>query len=304
MLDYSQLLKTADEIGCTYTLDEPMSNHTTFHIGGPADVFITPGNKQALAQIFALCNQLGLPTTVIGNGSNMLVSDKGIRGVVISTVGALSDIELVGACDIVCGAGVKLSRLCSFALEHSLGGMEFAWGIPGTAGGAAYMNAGAYDGEISQVITECEHIMPDGEIVTLPVDEMGLGYRTSVYSGNGCLITAVRVRLHPDLQELIREKMDDLMNRRRSKQPLELPSAGSVFKRPQGNFAGTMIEQCGLKGYTVGGAQVSEKHAGFIVNIGDATCFDVQRLIEHIQSEVYMRFSVKLECEIKIIGEK
>lgn len=304
MLDYSQLIETAERIGCTYSLGEPMSAHTSFHIGGPADVFMTPANKQMLAEIFALCNRLNLPVTVLGNGSNMLVSDKGIRGVVISTAGALSRLEWVGGGDVVCGAGVKLSRLCNFALEHSLGGLEFAWGIPGTAGGAAYMNAGAYDGDMSQVLVECEHITPDGEIVWLPAEQLGLGYRTSVYAKNGCLITALRVRLHPEAPENIRAKMDDLIGRRRSKQPLEWPSAGSVFKRPQGGFAGTMIEQCGLKGYTIGGAQVSEKHAGFIINVGDATCFDVQRLVEHIQKEVFLRFSVKLECEIKMIGEK
>lgn len=304
MLDYSQLLQTAEELGCPYNLGEPMSGHTSFRIGGPADLYLAPTDKEMLATLFALCNRLGLPVTVLGNGSNMLVSDKGIRGVVISTAGALNGLEWVGGCDIVCGAGVKLSRLCSFALEHSLGGLEFAWGIPGTAGGAAYMNAGAYDGDMSQVLVECEHITPEGDIVWLPAEQLELGYRTSVYAGNGCLITALRVRLHPESPENIRTKMDDLIGRRRSKQPLEWPSAGSVFKRPQGGFAGTMIEQCGLKGYTIGGAQVSEKHAGFIINVGDATCFDVQRLVEHIQQEVFLRFSVKLECEIKMIGEK
>ena len=289
-----------DQLDCAYLENEPMKDHTTFQIGGPADLFIKPGRVDVIRDIVCKCTELGIPLFALGGGSNLLVSDTGVRGAVLST-GGLNDISFEGGCDIVCGAGVKLSKICSFALEQSLTGIEFAWGIPGTCGGAVMMNAGAYGGEMKDVIVEAQHVTPQGEIETLTAQEMHLGYRSSIYQKNGGVITSVRLRLTPGNAEMIRLQMDDLMNRRRQKQPLDLPSAGSTFKRPAGHFAGTLIEECGLKGLTVGGAMVSEKHAGFIVNTGGATSSDVRQLIEKITHEVFMQTGITLECEVRFV---
>ncbi len=302
--DYSNIIKTAEKFGCQYTLNEPMSLHTTFRIGGNADLFVTPTTVEGLAQIIAACNRDKIYYFVIGNGSNVLVSDKGIRGVVISTADCLNEIEMKNALEIKSGAGVKLSRLCDLAYKNSLTGAEFAWGIPGSVGGAVFMNAGAYGGEIKDILTECEYITPDGKLETMSAEEADLSYRHSVFNDNGCVIVSATVRLQPGDQAEIRAKMDDYMTRRKDKQPLEYPSAGSTFKRPVGGYASALIDGCGLKGYSVGGAQVSEKHAGFVINKGGATCFDVMRLVEHIQNEVFLAKSIRLECEIRVIGEK
>lgn len=302
MADYSNLVKYAESLGCVCRENEPMCRHTTFQIGGAADLFLEPASVEVLAKLIAACKAQDIPVTVIGNGSNLLVSDLGIEGAVFHIGAGLSDIELSGACELVCGAGAKLSRLCNFALEHSLTGLEFAWGIPGSAGGAAYMNAGAYGAEIGSVLAGCTHITPDGTIGYRTVEEMAPTYRHTAYCDSGEIIVDLHLKLSPGDPVAIRATMDDLMRRRKEKQPIELPSAGSTFKRPTGNFAGTLIEQAGLKGYRVGGAQVSEKHAGFVVNVGGATCSDVRAVMEHVRSEVFLRNSIRLEPEVRIIG--
>ena len=304
MTDYSNIISIAESFGCNYTENESMIEHTTFRIGGPADLFVVPTTVEGLAAVVSACNKEGIYCFILGNGSNVLVSDKGIRGVVVSTAACLNNIELIGAYEIKCGAGVKLSRLSDLACENSLTGAEFAWGIPGTVGGAVYMNAGAYDGEMKDILVSCEYLTPDGELHTMLADEMDLSYRHSAFSENGYVIVSATVRLKAGDKGEIRAKMDDFMHRRKSKQPLEFPSAGSTFKRPVGGFAAALIDECGLKGYSVGGAQVSEKHAGFVINKGGATCFDVMRLVEHIKKEVFLNKSIKLECEIRVIGEK
>ena len=304
MTDYSNIISIAESFGCNYTENESMSEHTTFRIGGPADLFVVPTTVEGLAAVVSACNKEGVYCFILGNGSNVLVSDKGIRGVVVSTAACLNNIELIGAYEIKCGAGVKLSRLSDFACENSITGAEFAWGIPGTVGGAVYMNAGAYDGEMKDILVSCEYLTPDGELHTMLADEMDLSYRHSAFSENGYVIVSATVRLKAGDKGEIRAKMDDFMHRRKSKQPLEFPSAGSTFKRPVGGFAAALIDECGLKGYSVGGAEVSEKHAGFVINKGGATCFDVMRLVEHIKKEVFLKKSINLECEIRVIGEK
>lgn len=304
MTDYSNIISIAEGFGCNYTENELMSEHTTFRIGGPADLFVVPTTVEGLAAVVSACNKEGIYCFILGNGSNVLVSDKGIRGVVVSTAACLNNIELIGAYEIKCGAGVKLSRLSDFACENSITGAEFAWGIPGTVGGAVYMNAGAYDGEMKDILVSCEYLTSDGELHTMLADEMDLSYRHSAFNENGYVIVSATVRLKAGDKGEIRAKMDDFMHRRKSKQPLEFPSAGSTFKRPVGGFAAALIDECGLKGYSVGGAEVSEKHAGFVINKGGATCFDVMRLVEHIKKEVFLKKSINLECEIRVIGEK
>lgn len=301
MLNLEPLKAYCEQNSCAYLENEPMKDHTTFRIGGNADIFIKPASERTLCGLVKICNDNEIPVFYIGGGSNLLVSDFGIRGAVIQT-GGFSDITLLDGCEIECGAGVKLAQLCSFAFEHSLAGIEFAWGIPGTVGGAVYMNAGAYGGEMKDVIVSACHINANGESEEILNEDMKLGYRTSVYAKKPCVITSAKLKLHPGSQQEIREKMDELIGRRKEKQPIELPSAGSTFKRPAGSFAGTLIEQCGLKGIKVGGAQVSEKHAGFIVNAGgEATCSDVLRLIEQIQETVFKMTGILLEPEVKIV---
>ena len=301
-MDYTALKNYAEMLGCVCKEKEPMKEHTSFAIGGPADLFMEAPSEAILRDLAAACHKWEIPVFILGNGSNLLISDLGLEGAVLHVSGGIAAMAMEGAYEITCGAGAKLSRLCTFALDHSLTGLEFAWGIPGSAGGAAYMNAGAYDSEMKNVLTACRHINADGSEGVYAGEELDLSYRHSVYSGSDKIITELRLRLQPGDPEAIRAKMDDLMNRRKSKQPLEYPSAGSVFKRPAGHFAGTLIEQCGLKGYRIGGAEVSEKHAGFIVNRGDATCSDVRRLIEHIQKEVFLQTSIELQTEIKVVG--
>lgn len=292
----------AKELGCEVRYDEPMSRHTTFRIGGPADVYLVVSDCAALRKLCQKAAELGVRVVPLGNGSNTLVRDEGVRGAVIALGDGFRKIEAVGNASIECGAGVSLARLCSFARDCSLTGLEFAWGIPGLVGGAAFMNAGAYGGSMSEVITACSHVTPSGEAGALRGAELCFGYRHSAYTENGCFITSVRVALRPGRREAIDAAMEELYSRRKEKQPLELPSAGSVFKRPEGHFAGTLIEQCGLKGRRVGGAEVSGKHAGFIVNMGGATCGDVLALIEVIRETVLRETGVTLECEVKTLG--
>lgn len=302
-MDYSELKSFLESELCVYRENEPMCNHTTFKIGGNADIFIEPANENMLSKVVAFCSEKEIPMTFIGNGSNMLVSDFGIEGAVIHISSGFSEITLDEFNVINCGSGARLSMLCSFAAEHGLSGLEFAWGIPGFLGGAIYMNAGAYESEIANVITECRFMTMDGKIETFAADKLKLGYRTSIFKEkkNGVILSA-KFSLTPAPIGEIRAKMDTLMARRKSKQPLEFPSAGSTFKRPTGNFAGTLIDMCGLKGHTIGGAQVSEKHAGFIINIGGATATDVRQLIEYVSNKVFLETSIKLEPEVLFVG--
>ncbi len=303
MSSYSKLLSLCKEIECEYSTDTLLKDYTSFKIGGKADVMIFPDSIKKLSAVYSFINNENISALVLGKGSNMLVDDNGFRGVVINTC-RLDKIELVDETTIVCQCGVSLSKLCRFALENSLTGLEFAFGIPGTAGGAAYMNAGAYGGEMKDVLVSCEHILPSGTISEFNAEELELGYRHSVYSDSDMLITSLTVKLSKGNPDEIKAKMDELMGKRRDKQPLEYPSAGSTFKRPEGYFAGALIEQCNLKGYTVGGAQVSEKHAGFVVNKGGATAADVISVIEHCKKTVLEKTGVTLEPEVKIIKQE
>lgn len=285
-----------------YAQNAPMSDYTSFKIGGPADFLCFPDGISQLKNLLGFCRKNSIPYFVLGNGSNLLVSDLGIEGIVIS-LRNFNEITYNPAFEICCGAGVKLSKLCTFALENALSGLEFAWGIPGTVGGAIYMNAGAYNGEISNVLKECTFIDEEGNVVQADVSSLQLGYRSSIFSDSSKVIVSAKFSLKNERKENIKAVMDDLINRRRSKQPLEFPSAGSTFKRPTGHFAGTLIEECGLKGVGVGGAEVSEKHAGFIINRGEATCSDVLSLISKVKQEVFLQKSVTLEPEVKVVGK-
>ncbi len=301
-MDKSEIiLDQARILGCDALENEPMSKHTTFKIGGKADAYIKVGNLGMLSTLLKECEKAGADYMILGNGSNVLVDDEGIRGVVFRLDGEFRQIALVEEDTIFCGAGATLASLCKFALSCGLGGLEFAWGIPGTVGGAVYMNAGAYGGEMKDVVYSVAYMTPGGVIGRTEKDDLNFGYRTSVFRASKNIITGVTLRLKKDDPEKIREKMDDFMQRRSSKQPLELPSAGSVFKRPQGNYAGALIEQCGLKGKSRGGAQVSEKHAGFIVNKGNAKAADVKNLIREVQTAVYDQTGYNLECELIIL---
>lgn len=290
-------ISSVEETGALCTPQSPMKEHTTFRIGGPADYYILVHSIKELTATVELCDEFDIDYMLIGNGSNLLVSDSGIRKAVIRLGG---DFKQVSVKDnvITCGAGATLARLCTVALNSSLSGLEFAFGIPGTVGGAVYMNAGAYGGEMKDVLLTVTHMTPSGVVETVLADSLDLSYRHSIYKLNHCSILSAEFRLVPDTEENIKARMDDFMNRRVTKQPLEYPSAGSVFKRPEGAFAGALIEQCGLKGTTVGGAQVSTKHSGFIINIGDATCNDVMTLVKKVQDTVKEETGYTLEREI------
>lgn len=302
-LDKNELKSLLEAAGAYCIENEPMKKHTTFCIGGNADIYAVPKNIESIAECRRICVDNNIDYVVLGNCSNVVFSDNGYRGVVISTAALADDIELISAVDVKCAAGVKLASLCSFAFENSLSGVECLWGIPGTVGGAVCMNAGAYGGEIKDTLIECECIDSNGNLVKYSADELDLSYRHSRFSDNDEIIVSSTFRLTPAVQSEIREKMDDLMSRRRDKQPLEYPSAGSVFKRPEGYFAAALIDESGLKGESVGDAQISEKHAGFMINKGNATCHDLKLLIEKTKEEVFLRHGVRLECEIKFIGE-
>ncbi|MGN0491501.1 UDP-N-acetylmuramate dehydrogenase [Ruminococcus sp.] len=295
------IFNLAEILGCEARQNEPMSKHTSFKIGGNADAYIKVNNLSKLSTILKECQDSNVDYMILGNGSNLLVSDDGIRGAVIRLDGDFRKITLVDDTTIFCGAGATLAYLCKFALNCGLSGLEFAWGIPGTVGGAVFMNAGAYDGEMKDVVHSVSHISPSGEIGRIEKDSLNFGYRTSVYRNNNMIITGVTLKLKKGNPDEIRAKMDDYMSRRSTKQPLEYPSAGSVFKRPEGNFAGALIEQCGLKGKLCGGAQVSEKHAGFIINKSNATAKDVRDLISQIQKTVSDKTGYNLECELIIL---
>ena len=281
-------------------LDEPMSEHTTFAVGGPADVLILPESVKEMSLAIRAARRLDLPVTVLGGGSNVLVRDGGIRGVVIQ----LNTMKKVLACHdrkIMASAGFMLKDICQFAQENSLTGIEFACGIPGTLGGAVFMNAGAYDGEMSHVVSRVRTVNSTGGVHTYDAPNLGFSYRQSRFQKSKEFVVEVELTLRSGDPKEIQARMDDLMNRRRSKQPLEMHSAGSTFKRPVGQFAGKLIEDCGLRGFRVGGAAISEKHCGFVINRGGATCADVVALTEQVRQIVEARTGFVLEREIRVV---
>ena len=281
--------------------DEPMSRHTTFRVGGPADVMFLPESAEQVVGAIEAARALDVPCMVVGNGSNLLVRDGGIRGLVIALGEGFAAIARVG--DVVTAwAGASMKRVSAYAQASGLSGLEFASGIPGTLGGGCAMNAGAYGGQLSDTLLDAEDYL-DGRVVTLTRDEMEMGYRTTRPLREGGVVLSARFKLTPDDPDAIAERMRDLNARRRDKQPLNFPSAGSTFKRPEGYFAGALIEQAGLRGRSVNGAQVSEKHAGFIVKNGDATAADILALIRIVQDEVKAKSGVTLETEVRVVGE-
>ena len=286
-----------------FFIEEPMSRHTTFKIGGPADYLIFPASMQEVTQVFALTQQHGIPLTILGNGSNVLVLDKGIRGAVMKFNSQCSSLRHEGNM-IFASAGALLKDVSKYAAACGLTGLEFAVGIPGSIGGAVFMNAGAYDGEMKNVVHGVHAVASNGKAVYYTAAEIDFGYRHSVFQENGQAICEVELELVPGDRSSIEGQMTDLTQRREKKQPLEMPSAGSTFKRPEGHFAGTLIESTGLKGFRVGGAQISSKHAGFVINAGGATAADVLELIHEVQQRVYEKNGVELFPEVRILGEE
>lgn len=304
MLDFQFVADFCTAQRIPFQREEPLCKHTTFKIGGPAPLLICPESAAQFESAAAFLLKSGTPFFLLGNGSNLLFLDEGYHGVVLAANLKRPEITLAGDDCIRAESGATLSSVCGFAREHSLSGLEFAFGIPGSVGGAVYMNAGAYGGQISDVFESAEYLDETGTKRTITKAEMGFGYRKSFFSGKRLPILSATFRLCPGRKEEISKAMKEFYARRKEKQPLEYPSAGSVFKRPEGAFAGALIEQCGLKGTAVGGAMVSEKHAGFIINTGGATCEDVTQLISLIQRTVKERTGYTLECEVMRIGKE
>ena len=297
---YRQFCEIAGE-GCVL-VDEPMRRHTTFRIGGPADYLIRPETEEVLRKILALCAEEKLPYFILGNGSNLLVSDQGYRGVIIQIYKNFQQCVTEGNV-IRAGAGILLSRLSAAAGEAGLTGLEFASGIPGTLGGAVFMNAGAYGGEMKDILSWADVLDEERKLRRLSAEELELGYRTSRVKKEGWIVTGAELKLKFGDPEKIREKIEELKAARTSKQPLEYPSAGSTFKRPEGYFAGKLIMDAGLRGFCVGGAQVSEKHCGFVINTGNATAADVRELMRQVQEKVWEKYQVRLEPEVRFLGD-
>jgi len=292
--------------GISYKENEPLSAHCTFKIGGPADLFLLPKNEQQLCRAVALCKEEGIRCYLLGNGSNILFADEGYRGAVIDVSAENAGVtctitETEDGCELTACAGMKLSELCNLALRNSCTGLEFAYGIPGTVGGAVYMNAGAYGGEKKEVLQAGRDLTKEGEIVEANASELDLSYRHSVFEENGGCILSARFSLANGEPEAIKARMNELMAKRMDKQPLDKPSAGSTFKRPAGAFAAALIDQCGLRGYRHGGAAVSEKHCGFVVNMGGATCADVLALCDEVRVIVKEKTGYDLEKEIRVV---
>ena len=281
--------------------NEPMARHTTFRIGGPVLLMARPATEEQVVESVKLARENEVPLVVLGNGSNLLVADEGVQAFVVDMTG-LNRLERTGEREITAGAGVTLARLASFAAGEGLAGLEFASGIPGTLGGGVLMNAGAYGGEMAQVVRRTRYLTPEGTVKEAVGEEHDFSYRHSVFSQGDKVILSSVLELEPGKAEDIRARMAELAQKRKTKQPLEYPSAGSMFKRPQGHFAAALIEQCGLKGFTVGGAQVSEKHAGFVINRDNATCADVLSLVKEVQRRVKEQTGVKLGMEVRRLG--
>ena len=297
MEQLKQLLTAA---GIAYKENEPLAAHCTFKIGGPARLFVQPIDHAQLCRTVALCKAQGVRYYLLGNGSNILFADEGYDGAVLD-ISSMQDTAEVHGTQLTAGAGVRLSALCKTALEHSLTGLEFAYGIPGTVGGAVYMNAGAYGGEMKDVLVSVRYLTAEGETVEIPAEQLDLRYRHSIFEENGSCILSAKFYLARGSAADIRAKMDDLMARRKDKQPLDKPSAGSTFKRPVGAFAAALIDQCGLRGYRHGGAAVSDKHCGFVVNLGGATCADVLALCDEVRAIVKEKTGYDLEKEIRVV---
>lgn len=283
--------------------NEPMSAHCSFRIGGPARLMCCPGTAEAAAALLRLLHESGAPFELMGNGTNLLVPDEGLDKVVVRLGEAMSEAISLGDGHIRAGAGITLAKLAVFAANEGLSGLEFAHGIPGSLGGAVFMNAGAYGGEMKDVLESVEYADTDGVVRSVPASELGFSYRHSAFEGTKRLVTAATVRLAPKEPEEIKARMRQLMEKRRASQPLDVPSAGSTFKRPVGGYAAALIDEAGLKGFAIGGAQVSEKHAGFVVNRGGASFEDVIRLMEHIKKTVYDRSGIMLEPEVRILKD-
>lgn len=302
-----ELLDLAGDLKKTLTCDvrvnELMSGHTSFKIGGPADILVLPESIEQLRAILKIINKSSVQFTLIGNGSNILVRDKGIRGIVIKLGNMLRDFSVIDDI-LVFGAGYSLAQAARKAMEYGRTGMEFAVGIPGSIGGAVYMNAGAYDGEMKNIVHSVKVMDRQGNEQLLSAGELEFNYRKTKLQNSGLIVTEVLLKMPAGDQAAIRAKMEDFSSRRISKQPLEMPSAGSMFKRPPGHFAGTLIDQAGLKGYAVGGAQISTKHAGFVVNAGGATAADVLKLISDVQEKIKTGVGVDLQPEVLVIGEE
>ncbi len=298
--NFQELYNYARAKGCDCALEESMAKYTSFKTGGPCRVLLSPSSREQLIDLLKKSRELNIPYEVLGNGTNVLVPDEGIDKAVFIIGTNMSDIS-VDADELTFSAGTSLTALCRFAFENSLSGLEFAFGIPGTCGGAVFMNAGAYGGEMKDILINVTHLTPDFSVETVSADKCNLSYRHSAYKENGCIILGGTVKLKADEKEEIKSRMDDFLGRRKDKQPLEYPSAGSTFKRPEGYFAGALIEQCSLKGFSVGGAQVSEKHAGFVINKGGATSSDILSLIEKIQTKVKSQTGVTLEPEVIVL---
>lgn len=282
--------------------DEPMAAHTTFRVGGPADAFVMPGGVDELRAVLALCADNGVRPYIMGRGSNLLVSDEGLRGVVVQIAGNMAALDVSPDGTVKAQAGVTNAKVAATACREGLAGYEFAAGIPGTVGGAAIMNAGAYDGEFKQVATGVTCITKDMQLVDVPRSRAGWSYRHSMMGDTGMIVVEARLQLRHDDPDAIQARMDDLAQRRASKQPLDVPSAGSTFKRPPGHFAGKLIQDAGMQGHAVGGAMVSTKHAGFVVNVGGARASDILQVIRDVQNEVFARFGVQLQTEVRLWG--
>lgn len=291
-------------LGCTALENEPMKLHTSFKVGGNARLFIYIRNYECLAPILKFISENNLPYFILGKGTNLLVADSGYNGVVLSLLKSENKLELVSENTVRCTAGLPLAKVCMFAMKNSLSGLEFAWGIPGSCGGALYMNAGAYGEDISNIILDANHIDETGNIQNILAKDMELSYRKSYYSDKNFIISSMKFRLNPSSENEVKYKMFENIKKRKLKQPLEFPNAGSIFKRPGGGYyAGALIEDCNLKGFSIGGAMVSPKHAGFIVNTGNATANDIANLIKHIKEKVRNNSGIELECEIKTLGD-
>ena len=297
---YNQLINCIDKE--RVLLDEPMKQHTTFRVGGNADYFVIPQSAEEVKNIVALCEEADMPYYILGNGSNLLVGDKGYRGVIIQIYKEMNHIRIEDD-KVFAQAGALLSRVGTATLEAELTGFEFAAGIPGTVGGAVVMNAGAYGGEMKDIIASATVLTQDGDIITINKEDLELGYRTSVIAKKGYVVLEAEYQLQKGDKEAIRARMDELKVQRVTKQPLEYPSAGSTFKRPEGYFAGKLIQDAGLRGFQVGGAEVSEKHCGFVINKDQATAADIQELMRQVSDKVMQEFGVKLEPEVKTLGE-
>lgn len=300
MNDYGILINAAEKYGAAVLMNEPMKSHTSFCIGGPCDIMIKINCEALLCELIKLCSENSVKYYIVGRGSNILVSDEGLRGAVLLIGKDFGSVRVKGNI-IECEAGASLAAVCNVALENSLTGLEFAYGIPGSVGGAVFMNAGAYGGEMKDVLLSCRYIDENGKIKELPLEKMELSYRHSFFSERELCITSVKMRLQKGERDKIKDRMDTLMERRRDKQPLEYPSAGSTFKRPEGDFAARLIEVCGLKGTSCGGAEVSTKHSGFVINKGNATFKDVMGVVDTVKQKVKEQTGVTLECEVLIM---